>query len=305
LLEEFSQDEENPFFIRLDFDGPHPPLVVSEPYASMIDPADIAPLPNFVDPLINKPAIQHIKRKHWKTDQMTWADWQPLLAHYYGMVSLIDAQIGRVLDRLDELGLADDTLVLFTSDHGDTMGSHNTWNKDYTMYDEIYRIPFVARWPGKIEAGSRCDSYMHNSLDIAPTLLEAAGAQLPADIDGQTLLPLLKGQPQERLREAFAQFHGCHMGLYSMRMLQTDRFKYVFHVNDIDELYDHDHDPHELNNVANDPAYAEDIKVLRRQMVAWLARTKDHLYNEWIVYWLTDDMEVAAQSPGRMSTPMW
>jgi arylsulfatase A-like enzyme len=93
------------------------------------------------------------------------------------------------------------------------------------------------------------------------------------------------------------------MGLYTMRMLQTDRYKYVFHVNDIDELYDHEVDPYELRNVAQDPAYAEDLSRLKHRMVDWMARTKDHLYNEWIVYWLTDDRERAAQAPGRSNTP--
>ena len=88
-----------------------------------------------------------------------------------------------------------------------------------------------------------------------------------------------------------------------MRMLQTDRFKYVLHVNDIDELYDHDIDPYELHNMADDPRYADDVRELRHRMVDWMARTKDHLYNEWIVYWLTGDLELAAQAPGRMNTP--
>jgi len=305
MMEEFSHNDEHPFFIRLDFDGPHPPLVVSEPYASMYDPASIPPLPNFADPLGNKPAIQRIKRKHWKTDEMSWADWQPLLARYYGMVSLIDAQVGRVLDKLDELGLCENTVVLYLSDHGDTMGSHNLWNKDYTMYDEIYRVPFIVRWPGVTQPGSRCDAYTHHSLDLAPTLLTIGGASVPSGLDGQTLVPLLHGQAQDRPREAFCQFHGCHMGLYSIRMLQTDRYKYIFHVNDIDELYDHENDPHELTNVAEDPAYAADLQALKLRVVDWLARTDDHLYNEWIVYWLTDDMDSAARAPGRTSTPMW
>ena len=305
IMEDFSGDKANPFFIRLDFDGPHPPLVVSEPYASQYDPASIPPWPNFADPLIDKPAIQRIKRKHWETETMTWQDWQPLLARYYGMVSLIDAQIGRVLDKLDELGQRDNTLVLFTSDHGDTMGAHNTWNKDYTMYDEIYHVPFIARWPSITKPGGRCDSYIHNSLDLAPTLLEIAGAEIPTGLDGQTLVPLLKGDSQDRLREAFCEFHGCHMGLYSIRMLQTDRFKYIFHVNDIDELYDQENDPYELTNLAQDPAYADELKALRLRMVDWLAKTNDHLYNEWIVYWLSGDMKMAAKSPGRMSSPMW
>ena len=94
-----------------------------------------------------------------------------------------------------------------------------------------------------------------------------------------------------------------HMGLYTMRLLQTDRYKYVFHLNDIDELYHHASDPHERDNVAQDSRYAADLKALKRRMVEWMARTKDHLYNEWIVCWLTGDLQLAAQSPSRARTP--
>ena len=93
------------------------------------------------------------------------------------------------------------------------------------------------------------------------------------------------------------------MGLYTTRMLQTDRYKYIFHTNDIDELYDHEIDPFELKNVADDPGYASDLRDLKHRMVEWMAKTKDHLYNEWIVHWLTGDMQLAAKAPGRMGTP--
>jgi arylsulfatase A-like enzyme len=93
------------------------------------------------------------------------------------------------------------------------------------------------------------------------------------------------------------------MGLYTIRMLQTDRYKYVFHTNDIDELYDHESDPYELRNVAEDSEYGVILKDLRYKMVEWMARTKDHLYNEWVVYWMTGDMQLASKAPGRMNTP--
>jgi arylsulfatase A-like enzyme len=303
MMKEFSQEKEHPFFIRLDFHGPHPPMVIPEPYASMYDPASIPPHPNFDDPLRGKPAIQSIKRKHWGTETMSWDDWQPLVARYYGEVSLIDDQVARVLRKLERIGEHDNTIVIYLSDHGDTMGAHRIWNKDYTMYDEIYRVPLIVRWPGITQPGSQCDTYVHHCLDLAPTLLEIAGVEPPNDLDGQTLVPLLQGRGQDRPREAFCEFHGCHMGLYTTRMLQTDRYKYIFHTNDIDELYDHENDPFELKNVADDASYASDLRDLKHRMVEWMAKTKDHLYNEWIVYWLTGDVQLAAKAPGRTGTP--
>ena len=89
------------------------------------------------------------------------------------------------------------------------------------------------------------------------------------------------------------------MGLYSMRMIETERYKYIFHSNDIDELYDHDSDPHELKNLAENPDYADILKDMKYRMVEWMRKTNDHLYNEWIVYWLTGDEKLALEAPGR------
>lgn len=301
-IDDFSR-EDAPFFVRLDFHGPHAPNVVPEPYASMYDPASIPPWPNYDDPLDDKPAVQKIKRRHWGTDKMTWEDWQPIVAHYFGEISLIDAQVGRVMDHLDANGLTDDTIVVFTADHGDTMGAHRIWNKDYTMYDGIYHVPFIVSWPGVTEPGSTCDEYIHHFIDLTVTFPEIAGQQVPDNLHGQSLVSLLEGESQGRPREAYCQFHGCHMGLYTLRMLQTDKWKYVFHTNDIDELYDHENDPDEMINLAERPESAEVLKTMRSRMVDWMADTKDHLYNEWIVYYLTDDLKRAAKAPGRMNTP--
>lgn len=298
MLDAFSQGEA-PFFIRLDFHGPHPPTVIPEPYASMYAPADIPPHPNFQDDLRAKPAVQRTKRRHWRTERMHWRDWQPLVAHYYGEITLIDSEIGRVLEHLAALGLRDDTLVVFTSDHGDTMGAHGIWNKDYTMYDEIYRVPLIVRDPDAPGRGVRSDAYVHHALDLTPTLLELCGARPPEGLHGASLLPLLRGEQQQRAREAFCEFHGSHMGLYTLRMLQTDRYKYVFDTNDIDELYDHQEDPGELRNLAEDPGCGRILGEMRDRLIAQMARTDDTLYNEWVVHYLTGDEARATRAPGR------
>jgi arylsulfatase A-like enzyme len=160
-----------------------------------------------------------------------------------------------VLERLDELGLADDTLVVWTTDHGDTIGAHGICNKDYTMYEEIYLVPLIMRWPGVTRPGSRSERYVHHFLDLFATFAELAAGAVPAGSHGRSLVPILRGEPvPDWPAEAFCEFHGSHMGLYSMRLLQDDRYSYVYHSNDIDELYDHSTDPHQLDNRAADPA---------------------------------------------------
>lgn len=291
----------SPFFLRLDFHGPHFPNVVPEPYASMYPAASIEPWPNAFDTLEGKPAVQRIKQKHWATENMPWSEWQRLIAYYLGEITLIDAQVGRLLDRLDERGVANNTLVIWTTDHGDTIGAHGICNKDYTMYEEIYAVPMLARWPGVIAPNSHTDAFVHHFLDLFATFRELVGAAPLDDTHGRSLLPLMKNEPQPTHwpDSVFAQFHGSHMGLYSMRLLRDRRWSYIYHTNDIDELYDHENDPYQLKNLATEADAANDLKRLKRKMIDWMRETDDHLFNEWTVQWLTGDADLAAQAPGR------
>lgn len=301
LIDGYLADDHQPFFVRLDFHGPHFPNVVPEPYKSMYDPAAIPPWPNFADPLDGKPAVQKIKLRHWQTEGMDWTEWQPRVATYFGEITLIDHQVGRVLDHLQARGLAEDTLVIWTSDHGDTIGAHGICNKDYTMYEEIYLVPLIVRCPGVIAAGGRTRRYVHHFLDLHATLLDLADGEPPTPHHGRSLLPLLRGQDvPDWPQEAYCEFHGSHMGLYSIRLLRDDRFAYVYHPNDIDEFYDLQLDPHQLRNLAETPGeFARELARMKRRMVAWMEATDDHLHNEWTVLWLTGDEALAAQAPGR------
>ena len=302
LIEKYAEGDD-PFFVRVDFHGPHFPNVVPEPYFSMYPPKDIPPWPNFGDDLADKPAVQRIKQRHWQTDGMTWADWQPLVSAYLGEVSLIDAQAGRVLDRLRDASLLDDTLVIWTTDHGDTCGSHGICNKDYTMYQEIYRVPLLMRLPGVIAPNRRDSHFVHHFLDLCATIVDLVGGDA-AGLHGRSLLPILNGEDVDGWpTEAYCQFHGSHMGLYSMRMLCDDRYSYIYHANDIDEFYDLEADPHELANLAEAPgAAAGALEAKRRRMVEWMAATEDHLYNEWTAIWLTGDEKAGLDAPGRRRT---
>ncbi|MEO1102801.1 MAG: sulfatase-like hydrolase/transferase, partial [Pseudomonadota bacterium] len=239
-IDALSDDPQRPFFVRLDFHGPHFPNVVPEPFFSMYPPETIPPWPNADDPLTGKPAVQKIKRKHWRTEGLPWSEWARMISAYLGEITLIDKAIGSVVDHLDRTGHADDTLVVVTSDHGDTIGAHGICNKDYTMYEEIYRIPLVVRWPGVTPPGSISDAFVHHFLDLFATFLDVADQPLPERCHGRSLRPILAGgtPSQDWPSSAFCEFHGSHMGLYSMRLLTTPDWAYVYHTNDIDEFYD-------------------------------------------------------------------
>ena len=305
IIDRYHGDAGAPFFVRLDFHGPHFPNVVPEPFFSMYPPASIPPWPNHADPLTGKPAVQRIKQRHWKTEGLAWSGWQPLVSAYLGEISLIDAQVGRVLDHLDALGIAEDTLVIWTTDHGDTIGAHGICNKDYTMYEEIYHVPLLVRWPGVVEPGRVSGAWTHHFIDLFATLVELAGGTPPEPCHGRSLVPILRGMPPpaDWPEDAYCEFHGSHMGLYSMRLLTDDAYAYVYHSNDIDELYDRRADPWQLENLAERPGpHAAALAARRRRMVEWMAATDDHLHNEWTVEWLTKDPALAATAPGRRRT---
>mgnify|MGYP005834591435 CR=1 FL=1 len=270
-----------PFFLRWDTSEPHLPNVVPEPYASMYPPATIPPWPSFPDSLAGKPYMQAQQRRTWGIDGWGWDKWAPIVARYLGELTLMDAQIGRILAALDALGLAESTLVIYTSEHGDLCGGHGMIDKHYVMYDDLTRVPLIMRWPGRIAPGTCCDAFVSHALDLATTFCELAGAPVPETFRGLSLLPLLAGASDNGRMDIYATYHGNQFGLYSERMVRDRRWKYVWNATAEDELYDLEADPGELHNLAADPAARDGLARLRRRLVAWMEATHDPLLNGW------------------------
>ncbi|MFC1671946.1 sulfatase-like hydrolase/transferase [Planctomycetota bacterium] len=280
--------KEKPFFIRWDPPEPHLPNVVPEPYASMYDPADISPWPGFSDDLDGKPYIQRQQRRTWNVDGWSWDEWAPVVARYLGEISLMDTQIGRVLDELGRLGLAENTLVIYTTDHGDMCGSHGMMDKHFVMYDDVVRVPLVMRWPGRIASGTACDAFVAHAVDLATTFCEVAGADVPDTFRGESLVPLMSGEKSNGRDDIFSAYHGNQLGLYTQRMVRDRRWKYIWNATAEDELYDIENDPGELHNAATDPARADELVRLRTRLWSWMEKTDDPMVNSWIKTQLTE-----------------
>ena len=269
---------EAPFFHRLDFVGPHHPYTVPEPYASMYDPDDIDPWVNFDDDYHNKPTVQERYLEYRGVAHLEWDDWAEAVAKYFGFVTLLDHQIGRILAAVDEYA-SDNTVVVHTADHGDFAGSHRQFNKGPMMYEETYHIPLMVRWPEVVEPGSTCDEFVR-LLDLMPTFLELADEPRPSDIHGRSLVPLLQGvRPPDWPETLFAEYHGDEFGLYTQRMVRSKRYKYVYNTPDIDELYDLEADPGEVDNRIDDPAYQSVVADLQAELLEWMERTDDMFHN--------------------------
>lgn len=276
LLRQYREIDQ-PFCIRLDFEGPHHPYMPPEQYAALYEPASIPPWPNFSDDATTKPAAQGRLIEQRGVVGWTWGDWQPVVARYFGFVSYIDAEIGRVLDALDDLGLRETTVVIHTADHGDMTGAHGgQFNKGPLMYDEICRVPLIVHDP-RLAARGVCRSLV-GSPALMPTILELAGVPVPPGLHASSLVPWIvdpAAAPEDDA--AYAEYHGDEWGLYSMRMIRTRTAKYVYSPHGSDELYDLEADPHELLNRIEEPGYSGLRGELRGRLLRWMIDTDDPL----------------------------
>lgn len=290
MLQE-SQTRQTPFHIRWDPSEPHLPNVVPEPYFSLYPPSEIPPWPSFPDPLVGKPYIQGQQRRTWQVDGWLWADWSPVVSAYLGEISLLDAQIGRILGELDRLGLADNTLVIYSTDHGDLCGGHGMLDKHFVMYDDVVRVPLLMRWPVGIAPGQVSDAFVVHSLDLAVTFCELAGLPVPETFAGRSLLPLMRGEGGNGRNDIFAMYHGNLFGLYSQRMVRDTEWKYVWNATAEDELYHLPSDPGEIHNRATDPAVFLELARLRRRLWAWMEETDDLLLNPFVRRQLLENLK--------------
>lgn len=287
-LQQFSAADGEPWHIALHFAEPHLPCRPAEPFASMYDPAYIPEWDSFRDTFENKPYIQKQQLLNWGVQDYTWQDWAPIVARYYAMVSQIDDAIGQVLRALEEAGAKDDTLILFTSDHGDLCGGHRMMDKHYVLYDDVVRVPFIASWPGMIAPGQVCDRFVYSFLDLPPTILELLTAEVPSFFHGTSMLPLWRGEPMTDWRDAVVStFNGQQFGLYTQRMIRTAEWKYIWNTTDKDELYDMLRDTGELHNAIDIPENKPVVAELRKKLYEQLMSVDDGLVQN---HWLRDQL---------------
>ena len=209
-------------------------------------------------------------------DKMKWR-YQRYMQDYLGSIASVDEGVGKVLDYLEESGLAENTIVIYTSDQGFYLGEHGWFDKRF-IYNESFKTPLLVRWPGVIQAGSR-NTQMVQNLDFAQTILAAAGVEAPSDMQGENLIPLFKGETQN-FREAvyyhYYEYPAVHMVKRHYGIV-TEDYKLVHFYYDVDEweLYDRKKDIHELHNVIDDPAYADIVTKLKSDLADLRVKYKD------------------------------
>jgi arylsulfatase A-like enzyme len=313
---------EEPFVLFVSFLEPHSPF--TGPRDDQYDPEDVVLPANFDhDGFDDQPLRARLIRTGITTGAVghsgqsilgrppTEDGWRRLIANYWGLVSLIDTHAGTIVDALDANGVADQTVVTYTSDHGDMMGSHRLFNKDLP-FQEAIRVPLLLRIPGCENNGTAVPSPF-SQVDLVPTLLDALGAPCPDRLQGESWVPFLDGAADPPRDTVFVEWNGpdglevtgreppdgpqvasefadaCDglateaeiVAAYQepVRTVVTKRgMKLNWRPHGADELYDLSSDPGETTNLIDDPAYADTVDELRAAILEWQVRTRDPVY---------------------------
>lgn len=267
FLQDYSR--EAPFFLKVSFARPHSPY---DPPKRWIDFYADKPIP---EAHVGGWASRYAKRSGdhhhiWHGD-LGKEQVRKSRQGYYGNISFIDEQVGRMLDVLEKRGELDNTLIIFTADHGDMVGDHHMWRKTYA-YEGSARIPMVMRWPSSIQGKRGVTLPQPVELrDMLPTCLDAAGQPRDYDFDGASMLALVRGNTGDWRGYIDLEHDTCYGKRNHWNALTDGRMKYIFHAFDgAEQLFDMEKDPGEERDVASDPAYADALAVWRGRMVAHL-----------------------------------
>jgi arylsulfatase A-like enzyme len=283
----------DPFFLFLSWGPPHPPkggwraADAPDEYTDLYDPAALTLRPNVPeDGIALRPHLPPRDAAQVRRD----------LVEYYGYISSLDDQVGRLLDALDRFGLAEDTLVVFTSDHGEMLGSHGRYNKG-APFEESIHVPLVFRRPGAVDAGRRSDALVSLN-DLTPTLASLCGAEIPDGVQGRDYAAHVRGEPSAETADAvYVQDWRVENDVpdepdwgpwgQPWRLVRTDRYALMLdRTLETVYLFDVEADPYQTTNLAGDPSVADVEERLRERLFEFAHETDDrrfvvrHLYVE-------------------------
>jgi len=299
VINHLSVRRDRPWFLHLSFLSPHPPFIAPAPYHDMYDEQDM-PLP-VRRTTLEAEAAQHPWLEHYLYNQsgrnytfgaesrdnasLSDKELRQIKATYYGMMSEVDAEIGRLVTDLKQSGAYDNTLIIFTSDHGEHLGDHWAFSK-YSYFDQTFHIPLIVHHPRlsvqQRPRGIIVDAFTE-SIDIMPTILDAIGVDIPVQCDGQSLLPFCRGEHPERWRQEYhAEFdlRGPYdgegkppLGLKAYQcmanIIRGERYKYV-HFPALPALFfDLKKDPDEFDNLAAEPSCQGQLMEYIGRMLTW------------------------------------
>ena len=287
--------EGRPFFTWASFQDPHPPYLVPEPWASMYDLEDMEPGTLLADEYEHMPPHYRLTQEErpdfsayretfgphgFHSHRMEEAELRRAIATYYGMISFMDQEIGRILDSLDRLGIAENTLVVFATDHGHFLGQHGLVAKGAFHYEDMIRIPMLARWPGRLPEGG-VSTALQSQVDYAPTFLDVAGLEVPGAMQGISQVQAWQDGASARDHVIVENRH--EPSKVHLRTYVDNRFQItVYRDHDYGEIFDLPEDPEDRRNLWDDPAHlALKADLLHRFMNAELRREPTRMPRVW------------------------
>jgi len=290
-LEQYKENDES-FFLWASFPDPHPPYLVPEPWNSMYDP-DRLTIPSVTPgehdknpPHFGMTQLENPDFSAWRESGMSIhgyhshiglseQDRKQLVATYYGMVSMMDEYIGRILDKLDALGLAEDTIVVFSTDHGHFFGQHGLQAKGGFHYEDLIKLPFIVRYPKQVPAGRVTDA-MQSLVDLAPTFLSFIGEKAPLSMTGVDQSDVWRGVKSQARDHIICEFRHEPTTIHQKTYVDA-RYKITVYYNQTyGEIFDLQEDPGELNNLWDDPG-SRDLKSELLLKYAWAELGKEPL----------------------------
>ena len=286
-IEFLKANRDKPFCAWLSFYGPHTPIIPSKRWAAMYDPDEITLPGNYPCKLSSSSRMMERAQEQFR--DVTSAQHREMLARYYGFVSQIDYNIGLVLEQLDQLGLADNTVVVYTADHGEMAGEYGLWTKFVLNYDATVHVPLIIRVPNVLPKGVVVEELV-GLIDLLPTLCDLANLPTPSQVQGKSLVELSQGRPVEWRDVIFSEIG--YPGRASGRcvLARTHTHAFLQHENygqPFEELYDLMIDPWQTRNVVHKEDYQTVRESLGDAIVAW-EKSTDHA-----------DMIPVGPNPGR------
>jgi arylsulfatase A-like enzyme len=297
------RDETKPFFLCYQHKAPHDPFEYDDKHSHMYEDGDIPEPPTLFDDHsghakavgaslqgigVGVHTIYEEKTGHLKGIARKKAQYQEYIKSYLRCVASVDDNVGRVLDYLDDNGLTENTIVIYTSDQGFFLGEHGWYDKRF-MFEEALRMPFLMRYPGVTDAGSTSGAMVLN-VDFAPTLLDYAGVATPADMQGRSARAVLEGEvPDDWRKSMYYRYYRSHFNQAPHYGVRTDRYKLIcFHGHGEWNLFDLEKDPLEMQSVYDDPAYASVVAELKTELERLRRELGDTDVNESDEAWLKE-----------------
>lgn len=270
LVEQYVENDES-FFLWSSFFDPHPPYLVPEPWDEMYDPEQLTiPTVKAGEHCGNPPHFQLTQEEnpdfssykesgfaihgYHKHAGISMEEQRKDIATYYAMVSMVDKYVGKILDKLDKLGISDNTIVVFTSDHGHFFGQHGLHYKGGFHYEDLIKVPLIVRYPGKVPAGKVSDA-VQSLVDLSPTFLSFSGIPIPAQMTGISQKEVWLGEQGSAREHAICEFHHEPTTIH-LKTYVDSRYKITVYYNqEYGELFDLQADPDEYNNLWDNPDF--------------------------------------------------